>query len=135
MGQQLVQIARATRHRVVEHDVKAPGAAVFARLVLQHHAQVVHLATEAFFQAQLHRRHEGLHHPLVDAVLGVWHQNAQGLRLKLAVQIQTFQQVGGVVAVTFRAVKRMLLLSLLAIALRRLLHLAAVLAQAETRSG
>ena len=131
MGQQLVQVARAAGHRVVQHHVVLARPAVLARLVLQHHAQVVHLATEAALQAELHGRHEGLHYLLVDAVLGVRHQDAQRLGFEFAVQVQAVQQIGRVIAAMLRAIEAVVLLGRPSRSARRLLHLATVPAQLE----
>ena len=84
--------------------------AVLAGLVLQHHAQVVDLAAKAPLQPQLHRRHEGLHHSFVHAVLGVRHQDAQRLGLELPVEVQALEQVRRVVAAMFRAIEAVVLL-------------------------
>ena len=133
--QKLVQITRATRYRVVQHHIVAARSAVFARLILQCHAQVIHLATKAFFQAQLHGRHEGLHHAIIHPVFGVRHQHAQRLRFKLAVQVQALQQVGRVFTVALGAVKSVNLLARIAVAPGRLLNLATVPAQPEAGPG
>ena len=128
VGQQLVEIARAAGHRVIQHHEELARPAFLARLILQHHAQVVDLAAEPAFQAQLHRGHEGLHHPFVHTVLGVGHQYPQGLGLELPVQIQAFEQVGWGVIAMLGAVETVGLGVTLGIALGRLLHLAAVAA-------
>ena len=134
MGQQLVQIACASRHGVVQHDVVAARPTVFSRLVLQHHAQVVHLAAKSALEPQLHGRHEGLDHALVHAVLGIRHQNPQRLRLELSVQVQALQQVGRTVIPVLGAIEAMALPARVAASSRRLLHLAAMLAQLEPRA-
>ena len=134
MGQQLVQIACASRHGVVQHDVVAARPTVFSRLVLQHHAQVVHLAAKSALEPQLHGRHEGLDHALVHAVLGIRHQNPQRLRLELSVQVQALQQVGRTVIPVFGAIEAMALPARVAAAPWGLLYLATVLAQLESGS-
>ena len=134
MGQQLVQIACTAGHRVVQHDGVAARSTVFSRLVLQRHAQVVHLAAKSALEPQLHGRHEGLDHALVHAVLRIRHQNPQSLRLELSVQVQALQQVGRTVITVLGAIEAMALPARVATSSRRLLHLAAVLAQLESRS-
>ena len=132
MGQQLVQVARAARHRVVQHHVVLPRPAVLARHILLHHAQVVDLAAEATLQPQLQRRHEGLHDAFIDSVLGVGHEDAQRLGFELAIEVEALEQVRWVIAALLRAIEAVRLLGRLSVAPGWLLHLTAVPTQSES---
>ena len=134
LGQELMQIARAPRHRVVQQHEVLARPAVQARFVLQDQAQVIHLAAEAAFQPQLQGRHEGLHHPLIDPVARIRDQDAQGFGRELAIEVQALQEIVRIMAAVLGAVEAVDLRRRLAMIPPRPLHLAAVPAQLEPRS-
>ena len=74
-----MQVAGAAGHRIVEHDEVTSLVGLADGLALVGHPQVVHLAAEAPLQAQLQRRHEGVHLLLGAAAGEPGQQDAQRL--------------------------------------------------------
>ena len=138
LRQQLVQVTRAARHRVIKQHILPFWRAVFARFFLCRQAQVIHPAAKTFLQAKLQRRHERLGDFLIHAGLGVGHQNTQRFGLELAIQIKAIDDAVSLIGITLQAIESVLLLvGLCAIpgpeSFTCNLYLAAMFAELESR--
>ena len=109
LRQQLVQIPGAARNRVVQHDEVPAWTAVFTGFILRDQAKVIHPAAKSLFESELQYRHERLHDFIVHARFGIGHQDAQGLRRKLAVQVQAVQQIRRILVAVLCAIEAVVL--------------------------